>query len=71
MHLVARAAQNVTIPRASLELRIERDEPIWTESSYKYEPDGIARLVALAGFGLAEQWVDDADRFALTLAVAI
>lgn len=70
MHLVARSAQQVRIEAADLELRLERDESIWTESSYKYEPAGVVHVLESSGLAVASQWVDDTDRFALTLAVA-
>ena len=45
-------------------------ESIWTESSYKYQPEEIVALLATAGFTSVTQWVDEEDRFALTLAEA-
>jgi len=42
-------------------------ERIWTESSYKYEPEQIREMGARAGFATDAQWIDTADRFALTL----
>ncbi len=70
MHLVARSAQRVRIAAADLELQLERDESIWTESSYKYEPTAVVHVLESSGLAAASQWVDDTDRFALTLAVA-
>ena len=70
MHLVSRRRQEVVIPRADLVLTLEEDEPIWTESSYKYEPAEILRIGAEAGFRPAGQWIDPAARFAATLFVA-
>ena len=67
MHLVSLARQEVRIPRADLHLTLEAGESIWTESSYKYEPDGIRRLVESAGFTQRAQWIEDEARFALTL----
>jgi dimethylhistidine N-methyltransferase len=71
MHLVSRRAQHVSIPPAKLELSFERDETIWTESSYKYTAAGIADLVGETGFEVADQWIDTEDAFALTLASAV
>ena len=48
-----------------------RGERIWTESSYKYEPDGIIDMGAEAGFASRDQWVDPQAGFALTLLGAI
>ncbi len=67
MHLVSLVAQDVRIPSADLRIRLEAGETIWTESSYKYERDGIARLVEPTGFECRDQWVDEEARFALTL----
>ena len=71
MHLVAARAHQVRIPGASLEVAFEEGETIWTESSYKYRPDDVVRMLERAGFALIEQWQDDADGFALTLVAAI
>jgi dimethylhistidine N-methyltransferase len=71
MHLVAGSRQRVRIPGASLEVTFQQGETIWTESSYKYEPKGIVRLLERAGFRRLEQWIDRDDGFALTLVEAI
>ena len=70
MHLVSRVRQRVSVEAAAVDFVIERGESIWTESSYKYTPAGIVASLERAGFGLAEQWIDEADGFALTLAEA-
>src|SRR5262245_41417693 len=67
MHLVARERQDVHVEAASLDITIEADESIWTESSYKYEPEALITLARGAGFTRAAQWVEAEDRFALTL----
>jgi dimethylhistidine N-methyltransferase len=67
MHLVADSAQEVTIAQAGLRLRLARGEAIWTESSYKYVPEQLESMAAVAGFAPAAQWIDPRDRFALTL----
>jgi dimethylhistidine N-methyltransferase len=66
MHLVSRAPELVRIAAADLEIPFEGDEWIWTESSYKYDAKGIIDLGRAAGFGDAEQWIDEEARFALT-----
>jgi L-histidine N-alpha-methyltransferase len=71
MHLVSRADQTVRIAARDLTVRFRRDEYIWTESSYKYEPDGIVDLGATAGFATRDQWIDAEARFALTLFTAV
>ena len=71
MHLVSRARQHVSVEAASVDFVIEDGETIWTESSYKYTPSGIVTALERAGFGLVEQWVEEADGFALTLVEAL
>ena len=66
MHLVSRASELVRVSAADLEIRFDADEWIWTESSYKYDAKGIVDLGRAAGFGDAEQWIDEEARFALT-----
>ena len=67
MHLESLAAQRVLVAGASVNVTFEAGERIWTESSYKYEPGQIEDLGVEAGFSLAEQWIDEDARFALTL----
>lgn len=67
MHLVSRRPQRVAISAADLVIEFEAGESIWTESSYKYEPERIAAMGASAGFSVAQQWIDERGRFALTL----
>jgi L-histidine N-alpha-methyltransferase len=71
MHLIAARAQRVSIPAAELDITFGEGEGIWTESSYKYEPDDITRMLDSAGFRRATQWIDAVDRFALTLVEAV
>jgi dimethylhistidine N-methyltransferase len=71
MHLVASGTQHVRVKDADLEVRFEAGERIWTESSYKYSPNGITALLRSCGFTVAAQWIDEGDRFALTLAEAV
>jgi dimethylhistidine N-methyltransferase len=67
MRLVSLSGQTVRIPRAECEVAFSRGEWIWTESSYKYEPDEVVRMGAVAGFRLHQQWIEPEARFALTL----
>jgi L-histidine Nalpha-methyltransferase len=71
MHLVAEAPMDIHIAHADLRFSMARGEPIWTESSYKFEPGEICEVLETSGFDTVEQWQDDADRFALTLATAV
>lgn len=71
MHLVVRSAQQIHVEGAQLDFCMKRDEPIWTESSYKHQPENVVGLVEAAGFGVVAQWIDRRDLFALTLAEAV
>lgn len=70
MHLVARSAQRIHVEAAQIAFAMEPGERIWTESSYKYRPDDLVHLLEPA-FRVTKQWIDEADRFALTLADAV
>lgn len=70
MHLVSARPQTVSIPRSGVDVAFEDGESIWTESSYKYEPDEVVEFVSEAGFRSHAQWTDPDARFALTLFVA-
>jgi dimethylhistidine N-methyltransferase len=70
-HLVSLDDHRVVIPAADLTVHFERDETIWTESSYKYEPDGLIGLGEETGFRCRRQWIDQPARFALTLFDAV
>jgi len=71
MHLVSLGTQEVQVAESDLRFRLEEGETIWTESSYKYEPEGIRQLVEPAGFVQRNQWIDDRARFAVTLFEAV
>jgi L-histidine Nalpha-methyltransferase len=66
MHLVSTRRQVVRVATTDLEIALESGESIWTESSYKYEPEEILAAGAAAGFGPGRQWIDRLARFALT-----
>jgi len=70
MHLVATRRHQVRIPDASLEMTLDEGETIWTESSYKYRPQAVVRILERAGFTLVEQWIHAEAGFALTLVEA-
>ena len=70
MHLVARSAQTIEIPRAHVEEHLQAGETIWTESSYKYVPAQIDDLLESCRFNPTAQWIDRDDGFALTIAEA-
>ena len=59
MHLVSRVRPDVPHRRrASSRSSFAPGETIWTESSYKYEPDGSIEMGADAGFAAQEQWIE-------------
>lgn len=71
MFLVSTKPQTVRIDAIDLELELAEGEALWTESSYKDTAAGWTGRLEAAGFETLAQWIDDADRFALSLARAI
>jgi L-histidine Nalpha-methyltransferase len=67
MHLVSTKPQQVEIPAAEMTVSFDSGEFIWTESSYKYEPEQVLASGVTAGFRMSRQWIDSDARFALTL----
>jgi L-histidine N-alpha-methyltransferase len=61
MHLVSLARQCVTI--AGERIPFDAGETIWTESSYKYDLEGLRVVVAAAGFGITRLWTDAREMF--------
>jgi uncharacterized SAM-dependent methyltransferase len=70
MFLVARGEQRVRISAIPMEFTLAAGERIWTESSHKYQAESVTRMLDAAGFTTMAQWIDDRDKFALTLAIA-
>jgi uncharacterized SAM-dependent methyltransferase len=68
MHLVCTREYQMVIAAAEVDLTLARGEMIWTESSYKYDVQGLQRALRQAGFEPGPIWIDEADRFALALA---
>jgi L-histidine Nalpha-methyltransferase len=71
MHLVSLTKQRVRIAAANVDFVLEEGETIWTESSYKFERQDVIQRLEDAGFETVNQWVDERDQFALTLARAV
>jgi dimethylhistidine N-methyltransferase len=67
MHLLSRGRQRVRIAAADLLIEIGDGETLWTESSYKFQPDGVDRLARTAGFEPLQSWIDERARFMLAL----
>jgi dimethylhistidine N-methyltransferase len=70
MHLVATRAVHARIAAAGVELRMERGQSIWTESSHKYTEPELITLGVDAGFTPIATWRDDAWPFAEALFAA-
>ncbi|HXF59883.1 MAG TPA: L-histidine N(alpha)-methyltransferase, partial [Candidatus Saccharimonadales bacterium] len=70
MHLVARRAHTVRIPAIGLGVDFRAGESIWTESSYKFDPQDPGRMGTQTGYTIAGQWLDDAWPFAESLLIA-
>ena len=66
-YLVSQADQTVCFRDIDCCIRLDEGEGIWTESSYKYEPEQIVDLGERAGFSRRAQWIEEEARFALTL----
>jgi uncharacterized SAM-dependent methyltransferase len=71
MLLVSLETQEVHLAASELRFRLEEGETIWTESSYKYEPQSIRQLVEPTGFVQRNEWPDEDAGFALTLFQAL
>ncbi|AGP39665.1 L-histidine N(alpha)-methyltransferase [Sorangium cellulosum] len=70
MHLVSRRRQSIRVGALDLEVAFDEGESIWTESSYKYTPDEVARMGERAGFRCSQQWIEPVGRFSTTLFLA-
>lgn len=71
MHLRARTAMEVEIPKASLRVQFQPGETIKTEDSYKYELAEIIAMAQRSGFACQEQWIDPQWPFAQSLLRAV
>ena len=65
MHLVADGPQ--TIALGDHAFAFADGDSIWTESSYKYAPDGLAALARDAGLDRAARWTDGRGWFAVEM----
>jgi dimethylhistidine N-methyltransferase len=70
MHLVATRAHAVRISALDLMVGFRAGESIWTESSYKYDPEEAARVATQTSFSVAGQWIDREWPFAESLLIA-
>ncbi|MCC5812745.1 MAG: L-histidine N(alpha)-methyltransferase [Ectothiorhodospiraceae bacterium] len=65
MHLVSRCRQQVRV--AGRVFRLEKDEPIVTEYSYKYSRRGLADFAERTGFTVERCWTDPKEWFSVQL----
>jgi len=70
MHLLSKCEQSVRIRNCDLTVEFAANETIWTESSHKYTPQGVAELANASGFAMLAQWIDEQWPFANSLFVA-
>lgn len=63
MHLVALEKQEAFV--TGERFVFEKGESIWTESSYKYTPDGFSTLAGEAGFAVRQVWTDEKAWFSV------
>jgi len=70
MHLRSRVYQIVSVKKADLIVDFAEGETICTEACHKFHPEQVCTMARVAGFRLAEQWVDDEWLFAENLLIA-
>ncbi|MGH9077538.1 MAG: L-histidine N(alpha)-methyltransferase [Acidimicrobiales bacterium] len=68
MRLRPSRSQRVDIPALGLEVDVDAGEPIITEISAKFRPEGIRAELSGAGFAVEAWWTDRDRDFAVTLA---
>lgn len=67
MYLCSNANQIVTIPKANLSIRLNKEELIHTEHSHKYTMDQIYDMLESSGFRILKIWQDKKKHFAVVL----
>lgn len=68
MHLQSTKSQMARVGALSASFHFEAGETIHTENSYKFTQDKIRSLFADSGFRVAQQWTDEDQWFAVTVA---
>jgi dimethylhistidine N-methyltransferase len=63
-------AQEVSIRKLGIDIRFDGGERIHTESSYKYDLEGLSKLASSTGFTRTRTWLDEAERFSSNLFIA-
>ncbi|MGB7922129.1 MAG: L-histidine N(alpha)-methyltransferase [Pyrinomonadaceae bacterium] len=64
------SAQEITIGKLGINIRLEAGERIHTENSYKYDLEGLSKLATATGFTRTRTWLDEAERFSSNLFLA-
>ena len=67
MYQVSRLAQKVTVADLGITVGFERDEPMLTERSVKYNREEIAAMAAGNGLAVKRQWLDRQRRMTLSV----
>ena len=70
MHLVAETPQHVKVRDLHMKVDVAEGESIWTESSYKFTPEGVRRMLRDAKLDLEHWYTDPEQRVGLALAAA-
>ncbi|KAA3610002.1 MAG: L-histidine N(alpha)-methyltransferase [Calditrichaeota bacterium] len=63
MHLISKKDQTVKLNGSIISFN--KDESIWTESSYKYSLDEFKNIANDAGFSVENVWIDEAELFSV------
>ncbi|KAI8371082.1 hypothetical protein BD560DRAFT_351656 [Blakeslea trispora] len=63
-----RALQDVTISYRGVEIKVQKDELIHVEHSYKYSLGEIESILAAADLNLLNYWLDSKDQYRLVMA---
>jgi dimethylhistidine N-methyltransferase len=71
MYLDSLADQTVGIDALKVKIAFAADEPVFTESSFKYSPKEISYLANAAGLAMEDQWLDSQNRFSVNLLVPL
>ncbi len=71
MHLRSTRAQSVNIKALQLCIDFAAGETIHTENSYKFTSQAISTMLRKAGFAPTQEWLDERNWFAVTLAAAV
>lgn len=66
-YLYSICQHTVHIPGAGLTLKLEADEGLWSESSYKFDLDDCHATLAELGFSPTQHWLDPQAQYALIL----